>query len=305
VALPSELNGLLVIDKPEGPTSHDVVSRMRRATGVTRIGHTGTLDPFASGVLPLVLGRATRLVQFLIGADKAYDAHVRLGLETDTYDITGRPVDPRGRRQPPGPIARERVEEVLKDFRGPLLQQPPPYSAKKINGTRAYVLARRGAAVNPPPSRVFVRELTMVELQSDLVTLHVICSSGFYVRSLAYEIGLRLETGACLQALRRTRSGEFRLDRATPLEHIERDSTDVRELLIPMSELLPGLPSAILTGDGARRAARGNVVGPPEMVRSAPMDAVRVRLLNEEGQLVAIARPCGPQGLLHPDVVVG
>jgi tRNA pseudouridine55 synthase len=145
----------------------------------------------------------------------------------------------------------------------------------------------------------------MVELQSDLLTLHVVCSSGFYVRSLAHEIGMRLETGACLQALRRTRSGEFRLDRATPLERVERDSTDVRELLIPMSELLPGLPSAILTGDGARRAARGNVVGPPEMVRRAPMDAERVRLLNEDGQLVAIARSCGPQGLLHPDVVVG
>lgn len=303
--MPSELNGLLVIDKPEGPTSHDVVSCVRRSTGVARIGHTGTLDPFASGVLPLVLGRATRLVQFLIGADKEYDAQIRLGLETDTYDITGRPVDLQGRRQPLTPITRQQVEEVLPNFRGPLLQEAPPYSAKKIGGTRAYVLARRGAAVHPPPSRVFVRELELVDLQPDLLTVHVVCSSGFYVRSLAHEIGMRLETGACLQALRRTRSGEFRLDRATPLERVAADPTDVRALLIPMSELLPGLPFAILTDDGARRAARGNVVGPPEMLRGAPMDAARVRLLNEEGQLVAIARPCGPQGLLHPDVVVG
>ncbi len=299
------MNGLLVIDKPEGPSSHDVVLRVRRATGVDRIGHTGTLDPVASGVLPLVLGRATRLVQFLIGADKEYDAQIRLGLETDTYDITGRPIEQQGRRQPLVQVARQQVEQVLQDFRGPLLQQAPPYSAKKIGGTRAYVLARRGAAVHPPPSHVFVRELELVELQPDCFTLHVICSSGFYVRSLAHEIGMRLGTGACLQALRRTRSGEFRLDRATALERVERDPTGGRALLIPMSELLPGLPSAVLTGNGVRRAARGNVVGPPEMLRRAPLDAARVRLLNEEGQLVAIARPCGPQGLLHPDVVVG
>ena len=301
----SDLNGVLIIDKPEGPTSHDVVARVRRATGIGRIGHTGTLDPFASGVLPLVLGRATRLVQFLISADKEYDAQIRLGLDTDTYDITGRPVDREGHRRSTAEVARQEVEHVLQDFRGPSLQQPPPYSAKKIAGTRAYVLARRGAAVRPSPSRVVVSELELVDLQPGSLKLHVVCSSGFYVRSLAHEIGNRFETGACLEALRRVRSGEFHLDRATPLEHVERDPTKVRTLLVRMPELLPGLPYAILTSDGARRAARGNVVGPPEMLQSAPTDAARVRLLDEEGQLVAIARTCGAQGLLHPDVVVG
>jgi tRNA pseudouridine55 synthase len=299
------LDGVLIIDKGEGPTSHDVVARVRRATGVGRVGHTGTLDPFASGVLPLVLGRATRLVQFLIGADKEYDAQIRLGLDTDTYDITGRPVESQASRRPPAEIDRQRVEHVLSDFRGPLLQQPPPYSAKKIGGTRAYVLARRGAAVQPPPSRVFVHELELVDLQPDRLRLRLVCSSGFYVRSLAHEIGNRLETGACLQALRRVRSGEFRLDAATSLESVEHDPTLVTALLVPMPALLPHLPFAILTGDGVRRAVRGHVVGPPEMLRSAPTDAIRVRLLNEDGQLVAVASASGPQGLLHPDVVVG
>jgi tRNA pseudouridine55 synthase len=299
------LNGVLIIDKPEGPTSHDVVSRVRRVTGIRRIGHTGTLDPFASGVLPLVLGRATRLVQFLVGADKEYDAQIQLGLATDTYDITGRPVDHEGPRRPLTQISVQEVEQLLQEFRGPLLQQPPPYSAKKMRGTRAYVLARRGTPVQPEPARVFVHNLELVDLRADLLRLHVVCSSGFYVRSLAQEIGKRLETGACLQALRRLRSGEFRLDRATPVEHIERSPTQAGTLLIPMSKLLPGLPCAILTGDGVRRAARGNVVGPAEMVRHAPADASCVRLLNETGELVAIARALGADGLLHPDVVVG
>ena len=299
------MNGVLIIDKAEGPTSHEVVARVRRATGVTRVGHTGTLDPFASGVLPLVLGRATRLAQFLIRADKEYEAHIRLGLETETYDVTGQPVEPGSNRRPAGAIGRPQIEHLLDEFRGALLQQPPAYSAKKIAGTRAYILARRGAAVHPPPAPVFVSRLDLIDLRADILTLHLVCSSGFYVRSLAHDLGERLGTGACLQALRRVRSGEFRLDRATSLEHVERNPAQACELLIPMSELLPGLPVVILTGDGARRAAQGNLVGPPQMVRAAPAEANRVRLLNEEGQLVAIAKPSSTRGFLHPDVVVG
>jgi tRNA pseudouridine55 synthase len=299
------LDGVLIIDKPEGPTSHDVVSRVRRTTRIARVGHTGTLDPFASGVLPLVLGRATRLVQFLIGAEKEYEAEIRLGLETDTYDITGQPVDRESTRRSPIEIDRQEVERVLGDFHGPLLQQPPPYSAKKIGGTRAYVLARRGAAVQPAPSPVAVSELDLVDLQADRLRLRLVCSSGFYVRSLAHEIGRRLETGACLQALRRVRSGEFHIDAATSLERVERDPAAVTGLVLSMPALLPGLPAAILTDHGVRRAVRGNTVGPPEMLQGAPPDAVRVRLLSESGELVAIASACGPPGVLHPDVVVG
>jgi tRNA pseudouridine55 synthase len=299
------LDGVLIIDKPEGPTSHDVVSRVRRTTRIARVGHTGTLDPFASGVLPLVLGRATRLVQFLISAEKEYDAEIRLGLETDTYDMTGQPVDRESNRRSPIEIDRQEVERVLGDFHGPLLQQPPPYSAKKIGGTRAYVLARRGAAVQPAPSPVAVRELDLVDLQADRLRLRLVCSSGFYVRSLAHEIGCRLETGACLQTLRRVRSGEFHIDAATSLERVERDPAAVTGLVLPMPALLPGLPAAILTDHGVRRAVRGHTVGPPEMLQGAPPDAMRVRLLSESGELVAIASACGPPGVLHPDVVVG
>jgi tRNA pseudouridine55 synthase len=299
------LDGVLIIDKPEGPTSHDVVSRVRQTTRIARVGHTGTLDPLASGVLPLVLGRATRLVQFLIGAEKEYEAEIRLGLETDTYDVTGQPVDRESNRRSPIEIERQEVERVLSDFHGPLLQQPPPYSAKKLGGTRAYVLARRGAVVQPAPSPVAVSELDLVDLQGDRLRLRLVCSSGFYVRSLAHEIGGRLETGACLQALRRVRSGEFRIEAATSLERVERDPAAVPGLVLPMPALLPGLPAAILTEGGVRRAIRGNTVGPPEMLQRAPPDALRVRLLNESGELVAIASARGEPGLLHPDVVVG
>jgi tRNA pseudouridine55 synthase len=160
-------------------------------------------------------------------------------------------------------------------------------------------------AVQPAPVRVAVDKLELVDLRSDCLRLRLVCSSGFYVRSLAHEIGTRLETGACLQTLRRIRSGEFRIDTATSLERVERDPAGVPALVVPMPALLPGLPAAILTDTGVRRAVQGNVVGPSEMLRGAPLDATRVRLLNDAGDLVAIASACGPPGLLHPDVVVG
>src|SRR6185369_7059433 len=184
------MDGLLVIDKPVGPTSHDVVSRMRRVLGERRIGHTGTLDPAASGVLPLVLGRATRLARFLSAGDKRYEAVIRFGVATDTYDAEGTPVGAlRKGATPP----RHAIETALCDFRGTFLQQPPAYSAKKIAGRRSYDIARAGYADDespafPAPVTVTVRRLEITQIEDDDVTLDIECSAGFYVRSLAHDL---------------------------------------------------------------------------------------------------------------------
>jgi len=298
------MNGVLVIDKPEGPTSHDVVVRVRRATGVTRIGHTGTLDPIASGVLVLVLGQAARLAQFLGNTEKEYEATIKLGLETDTYDVTGRRIRHGEGSELVEQLTRLHIEEVLQKFRGSYWQDPPPFSAKKIGGTRAYKLARRGAPVQPPAAPVSVSRLDLADFQRDQLTLRVTCSPGFYIRSLAHDVGRQLGTGACLQRLRRLRSGEFALDRALSLEAVEQNPAVARDCLMPMSGLLHSLPGLILTTDGARRAARGNVIGRDHLAQPVGPWAARVRLLDPEGQLIAIAEPAKEPGLLHPAVVV-
>src|SRR5262249_35753558 len=179
----TSMDGLLVIDKPAGPTSHDVVARMRRLLGERRIGHTGTLDPAASGVLPLVLGRATRLARFLSAGDKRYEAVVRYGVATDTYDSEGTPVGAIRKGVAP---ARAEIEATLESFRGTFVQQPPVYSAKKIAGRRSYELARTGYADDEPPTlpapiTVTVRRLAVAAVEEDDVTLEVECSAGFYV----------------------------------------------------------------------------------------------------------------------------
>src|SRR3982751_5194175 len=208
------MDGLLVIDKPAGPTSHDVVARMRRALGERRIGHTGTLDPGASGVLPLVVGRATRLAKFLSGGSKIYEAIVRLGVATNTYDADGSPVGAAWTGAMP---SRDAIDAALAAFRGVCLQRPPIYSAKKIDGERSYNIARAShpaqpAGPAPAAVSVTVHRLDLVGVNSEEVTLVVEASAGFYVRSLAHDLGQRLGTGAHLSALRRTQASGLTLE---------------------------------------------------------------------------------------------
>jgi tRNA pseudouridine55 synthase len=330
------MDGLLVIDKPVGPTSHDVVRRVRRAIGERRVGHTGTLDPGASGVLPLVLGRATRLARFLSASDKTYEAIVRLGVETETYDSAGERVGhPYAGRMP----AREEIDRALDSFRGTFAQQPPAYSAKKIAGVRSYDLARAQATAGqlfssgagaPPPARstppalpapvTVTATVEILNYGGDVLTLHVDCSAGFYVRSLAHDLGERLGTGAHLVALRRTRSGELTLADAIPLETLERDAEAVRATLVPPGRMLPGLAAVRLTDEGARRARHGRDLGPADVVTErlaahAPSGLVAacapvahtgkyIRLLDQAGDLVGVAEPAATPGLLHPAVVL-
>jgi tRNA pseudouridine55 synthase len=307
------LDGVLVIDKPAGPTSHDVVARVRRAIGERRVGHTGTLDPAATGVLPLVLGRATRLARFLSAGDKSYECAIRLGFATETGDAEGQRVSEEWRGNLP---ARDDVERALDRFRGAFLQQPPAFSAKKIDGTRSHRMARRAsgtaaAPVLPAKVPVTAHLLEIVGLQGPELTLRVVCSAGFYVRSLAHDLGQCLGVGAHVSALRRTRSAEFTLAQAVPLDLVERDRTSAQAAVVPLREVLPGLAAVGLTRDGVERASHGRNLGGGDLAwgprtgaaGSDPLLEPLVRLLDAAGELVGIARQSA-SGTLHPFVVL-
>jgi tRNA pseudouridine55 synthase len=291
-------DGVLVLDKPQGLTSHDVVAAARRALGDQRIGHTGTLDPMATGVLPLACGSATRLVRFLTASDKDYDAEILLGLETDTYDITGREVARSTRA-----VSRADVAAALETLRGEYLQTPPAFSAKKIEGRRAYSLARAEVPVLPQPVLVRVDRLDLVEVRENVAVVRLTCSAGFYVRSLAHDLGARLGTVACLKTLRRTRSGEFGLDCAVRIDALQRPDEALESVIRP-EKLLPSFPAVVLTDEGRRWATHGRLLGPGQMSGERPRPAPWVRLVAEDGTLVGLAQPADADGSLHPSVVL-
>ncbi len=321
------MDGLLIVDKPAGPTSHDVVARLRQVLKERRIGHTGTLDPAASGVLALVLGRATRLAQFLSAGDKTYEATVRLGSSTDTYDALGEPTGEPHR----GPLpARAEIERALDAFRGTFLQRPPAFSAKMIDGTRSYKIARAarrdsqaalpnvnpakaGSAVLPDPVSVTTRTIEIVDVEADRLKLRIVCAPGFYVRALAHDLGERLGTGAHLETLVRTRSGDATIEDAVPFGRIERDPAAAAAALIPLERLLPSLTAVVLTDLGVRHARNGCDLGPRDQAggltpfeSSTPRaeHSTTVRLLDLRGELVGIAAPARTPGLLHPAVIL-
>jgi tRNA pseudouridine55 synthase len=315
------MDGLLIVDKPSGPTSHDIVAFVRRVLKERRVGHTGTLDPMASGVLPLVVGRATRLARF-IGGDKAYVASIRLGISTDSYDAMGKPAgEPYAGPWPSAAI----VELALERFRGTFDQQPPAFSAKKIAGQRSYAIARRAGGGNvadqddaavslPKPVRVTTHSIDVVEVTGDLVTLHVRCSGGFYVRSLAHDLGAALGTGAHLSVLRRVEAAGAGLDRAVTLSELEREGArdGAEQSLVPMDLMLTELRSVALTAEGVARVRFGRDLGEPDTSSGfvEGVDAAcgparqHVRLLDPSGHLVAVAEAGAVPGLLHPAVVL-
>jgi tRNA pseudouridine55 synthase len=310
------MDGLLVVDKPIGPTSHDVVARVRRALGERRVGHTGTLDPGATGVLPLVLGRATRLARFFSSSDKQYEALVRFGVATDTYDAAGAPVGPVH----PGPWpSREEIDCALDGFRGTFLQRPPVYSAKKIGGRRSYALARASAIEarltpratsearldsGPQPVLVTTRSIEVVTVDGAQVVLRIECSAGFYVRSLAHDLGERLGIGAHLASLRRTRSADFTVADAMPLDEVDRDGAAAAARLVPLAALLPKLPAAVLTGEGEDYLAHGREIGPTQIIERREGKGDSVRLIGASGDLLGVAEPGGVSGFLHPRLVL-
>jgi tRNA pseudouridine55 synthase len=291
--------GIIVVNKPEGWTSHDAVNKLRRLAGTRRVGHLGTLDPLATGVLPLVIEGATRLAQFYTRNDKTYDAVIRFGNATDTYDRQGTPTSPVTEPS----ITREQLEPLLERFRGPIRQTPPPISAKKVGGTPAYRLTRRNIAVELAPVEVTVHSLELMECGGAEARILVSCSAGTYLRSLAHDLGALVGCGAYVKTLVRRRSGDFTLEQARTMAQLEVLAGEGRleEALIPAASLLPEFPSEIvdLTTAGFIRQGRDFRVSP---FRVRPGSRY-VKAISPEGQLVAIGEAKLPN-LYHPIVVL-
>ncbi len=299
-------DGLLLVDKPARLTSHDVVDVVRRLLGTRRVGHTGTLDPAATGLLVLCVGRAGRLQSFLTGWEKTYEGTIVFGVATDTYDTEGTPV---GTPHPDAEPSRERLEEACRAFTGEILQVPPPFSAKKINGRKFYELARAGERVPDTPKLVTVRALEILGLEGAVARFRATCTSGTYIRSLAHDIGRALGTGAHLGSLRRTSIGPFRLEDARTLDALEAAGREERlgkPSWLSLSEIpLPFPAVALAPAEAAKvRSGHGVPVRVPEGAAGAPM----VRLTSG-GELLALGllEPLGKGvlALARPKIVLG
>ncbi|HTA45811.1 MAG TPA: tRNA pseudouridine(55) synthase TruB [Bryobacteraceae bacterium] len=292
-------DGVIVVDKPEGWTSHDVVARVRGIAGTKRVGHLGTLDPIATGVLPLMIGQATRLAQFWDRAEKQYEAVVRFGLATSTYDRGGEPCGPDTAPN----ITTEQIEACLVPMRGEIEQIPPPVSAKKIGGVPAYKLARKNIAVDLAPVKVSIYELTLVSVTGTRACLQIRCSTGTYVRSIAHQLGLSLGCGAHIEALVRTRSGPFRIDQAISLDRLQAMKNEGRlaEALTPARDLLPEFPSVFVDDVTVTHIRQGRDFNVSPF--RADAGAMHVKAIGPDGRLVAIGRIAMPH-LYHPMVVL-
>jgi tRNA pseudouridine55 synthase len=300
------------VDKPAGPTSHDVVDRVRRALGTPRVGHTGTLDPFATGVLAVCIGKATRLARFLAAGEKRYAATVGLGFATTTDDFTGQPLGE------PCPVAidRERVERACRRFVGTIEQTPPAFSAKRVAGRRLYERARAGEGVRPAAARVTVYALEVVRAERDQVEIAVRCSSGTYIRAIGRDLGEALGVGGHLTALRRTANGGFSLAEAVAWDDLDPSRRDeLTRRLVPMGSLLGELPTAAVGPEGVDALRHGRDLGRNKVVAGFPegKPPERLRIVDDQGRLLALAVPVGfgpgTPGLplepaLHPDLVL-
>ena len=293
------MDGIIVVDKPGGWTSHDVVGKMRRLAGTRRVGHLGTLDPIATGVLPLVIGRATRLAQFYVRSEKVYDARIRFGYSTDTYDREGTATSVI--TEPA--LKPDVLEAKLEAFRGEFLLTPPPVSAKKIGGVPAYRLARRQIEVALKPVPVQVSELRLTEIEGQEVRLLVRCSAGTYLRSIAHELGQAMGCGAHLTSLRRLQSGDFSIEQARTIAELETLAGENRlaEALLPAASLLPSFPAVIidLPTAGLIRQGRDFPVSPFRIQSGTRY----VKAVSPQGELVAIGEAKLPH-VYHPVVVL-
>ena len=316
-----KVDGILIIDKPAGLTSHDVVARVRRILNERRIGHTGTLDPFATGVLVLLIGRATRLAQFLSGAAKEYEAVIRFGYATDTGDLTGARLEmPAAQNEDDKRVqtwSASDIEAALVGLRGEIEQVPPMYSAKKIAGQKLYELARRGLEVERAAVRVTIHELEFVRHGDGALLSHnedgtkdlsirVLCSAGTYIRTLAESVGERLGTRAHLASLRRTRAGDFKIEDALSLEDLKAKvdvNNDAARFLLSMDAALSGLPFLHLTADEAQRALHGIALCVNAGEKAVWRDNEPVRMLTLDGELIAVGFYDGASSSLRPRVV--
>lgn len=313
-------DGLLVIDKPGGLTSHDVVQRVRKLLGTRRVGHGGTLDPDATGVLLVAVGQATRFFPFLSKENKVYEGLIRLGYSTDTYDSSGRPA------AEPCPVlpGRDAIEAAMKTFEGDILQTPPRFSAKKLAGKPVYKRARADEEFTLAPVAISVTRFSPGEYRPPVLAFTAACSAGTYIRSLAHDLGQALGCGAHLAALRRTSVGPYTLAEAVPLARLEEAPVanpgdpvvadvadgDAVRFLRPLESLLPQVPAVVVRPEAEAYVRNGRPLGPAQLASPFPApagtgaDPGLARLLSEGGSLLALARPTPDGAGLHPFLVI-
>ena len=271
------MNGIVIVDKPQGWTSQDVTARLRRVFNTRRIGHGGTLDPMATGVLPVFVGRATRGVEFFEHAEKTYETVLRLGITTDTEDITGTVLSERDAF-----VTGEMLEAVLPRFRGEILQVPPMYSALKVNGQKLYDLARKGKEVERQPRPITIHELTLLGMDAEGIRLRVRCSKGTYIRTLCKDIGEALGCGGCMAALRRVQAGEYTSAEAVPLQTLL-ETEDPEQYLRPVDSMFRNYPAVTLTPKQETRCRNGNSF-------SVAMENGTYRAYGQDGEFLMLAK---------------
>jgi tRNA pseudouridine55 synthase len=280
----NNLDGVVIIDKPSEWTSHDVVAKIRNITKIKKVGHTGTLDPFATGVLPLTLGKATRLTNYFQSSDKVYCGVMRFGFATDTYDVDGKP---QGEDTQPQ-LDPVRLEEIFARYQGTIQQTLPPYSAKKVQGKPLYAYARKGIDIEPTTKEVTIHALKLLNINQSEAEFELSCAAGTYARSLAHDIGAEYGCGAHLIRLRRTKSGEFSIDNATPLSDGQAFYPQEFFLsrMIPLRDLLPQIPAIHISEGDKIKLLHGMDLN----ILSSDWEAEKYRLLDVSGDLIAIAQ---------------
>ena len=274
------MDGIVIVDKPQGWTSQDVTARLRRVFGTRRIGHGGTLDPMATGVLPVFVGRATRAVEFFEHAEKTYETVLRLGITTDTEDMTGTVLT-----EEKVSFTEEQLQETLAAFRGEILQVPPMYSALKVNGQKLCDLARKGKTVERQPRPITVHELTLVERGENTLRLRVRCSKGTYIRTLCKDIGEKLGCGGCMESLRRVAAGEYTIDEAVPLQTLL-DTEKPEKYLRGVDTMFRNYPAVTLTANQETRCRNGNAF-------SVPLAPGTYRAYSQAGEFLMLAKVDG------------
>ena len=290
------MTGILLVDKPMGMTSHDVVDRIRRASGIRRIGHTGTLDPSATGLLILCLGKATRLSEHLTGLDKTYQGTMRLGIITDSYDLDGKVLEEREVR----PVTAEEIQAHCNEFLGEVEQLPPMVSAVKVGGQRLYKAARKGQEIERQPRTVTIHEFAVLNCAPPDVEVRVSCSSGTYVRSLCHEVGLRLGCGAALASLRRTWVGRYHVEAATPVDTFK-SPEDVKARLMPMDDALD-LPAVVVKESARPALESGSVLVGGNLREACTVREGWVQLKSGKGELLGLGlvQPTAAGVCIHP-----
>lgn len=274
------MDGIVIVDKPQGWTSQDVTARLRRVFGTRRIGHGGTLDPMATGVLPVFVGRATRAVEFFEHAEKTYETVLRFGITTDTEDMTGTVLTEENVS-----FTEEQLQETLEAFRGEILQVPPMYSALKVNGQKLCDLARKGKTVERQPRPITVHELTLVERGENTLRLRVRCSKGTYIRTLCKDIGEKLGCGGCMESLRRVAAGEYTIDEAVPLQTLL-DTEEPEKYLRGVDTMFRNYPAVTLTANQETRCRNGNAF-------SVSLAAGTYRAYSQDGEFLMLAKVDG------------